>query len=329
MIITSKKLIDLKKDLTDVSKKPISEDGNFGIVYKGIFHKRRHGHDEQLECAIKRLKAKELTNKDLQNIHREIQSQYSLKYPSILELYGFYIPFCEVGKCTIVTPYMRNGSLHRILQKEARHQAPHDWTNTTRAINIFGIAAGMCYMHQKKVLHRDLKTDNILVDDDFYPKICDFGCSKIIKDGLDEIIQSTNCGTPVYMAPELILGEDYNSKIDVFAYAMILYELFALYPAYEDPHSPHKFAYLQNIVDGKRPKLDGRFPDFFKELITKCWAQNPEERPSFVEIVKSMLTAYRNNEIFKAGDIEREFFDDYAKEALKSLDLDEIPDLDF
>lgn len=213
MILSSKKLIDPKKDLTDISKTPISEDGNFGVVYKGIFHKKRHGHDEQYQCAIKKLKAKELTADDLLHIHREITSQDSLKYLSILPLYGFYIPFCNVGKCTIVTPYMKNGSLHRILQKESRHQAPHDWTDTTRAINIFGIAAGMCYMHQKRVLHRDLKTDNILVDDDFYPKICDFGCSKIIQAGLDEIVHTTNCGTPVYMAPEIILGKNITQKL--------------------------------------------------------------------------------------------------------------------
>ncbi len=329
MILAAKKLIDPKKDLTDISVNPISKDGNFGVVYKGVYHKRKHGKDEEFDCAIKKLKSQPITPKEYEEIYREISAQNLLSHPALLPLYGFYIPFCQKGKCTIVTPFMENGSLHRLLQKEIKSQAPKGWNDTTRAINIFGIAAGMCYMHQQKMLHRDLKTDNILLDNDLYPQICDFGCTKVFEEGLEAIVTATILGTPVYMAPELLNGEDYNSKVDVFAYAMILYELIALYPAYEDPHNPRGFKFMQTISEGKRPKLDKRFSDFFKNLIEDCWAHKPGDRPPFVEIIKRILTAYKNEEIFIEGEIDRDVFNTYVQKAIKPLNLDEVPDIDF
>lgn len=329
MISTYNKLIDPKKDLTDVSKQPISRDGNFGLVYKGVYHKRRHNKDTQYICAIKKLKSDCIKTEDYNTLYREVSSQNALKHVALLPLLGFYLPFCNIGKCTIVTPFMEHGSLHKLLNKEFHSQAPHEWTDTTRAINIFGIAAGMCYMHQRQMLHRDLKTDNILLDDNYYPKICDFGCSKIFEYGLNDIVTATNCGTPVYMAPELLLDQPYNSKVDVFAYAMVLYELIALQPAYEDPRNPHGFNFLNNIMNGNRPKLDKRFSEFFKKLISDCWAQNPNERPSFVEILRTMLAAYKDGSIFKDGTVETDVLDVYIQDALEPLHLDEDPAFDF
>ena len=77
----------------------------------------------------------------------------------------------------IVTSYMSNGSLDKILNKCRKSLTPTEFTSTKKYIILIGVALGMKYLHNKGIIHRDLKTGNILLDDDFNPRICDFGCS--------------------------------------------------------------------------------------------------------------------------------------------------------
>ncbi|KAK8890780.1 hypothetical protein M9Y10_027979 [Tritrichomonas musculus] len=322
MNIISTKLINLKKNLFDISKTPISSEGAYGVVYKGKFKTRIHHEDVVIDCAIKYMRTKNSFQQDFELFTREVSNQMSLKHPALLELLGHYIPFCNVGKLTIVTPFMKNGSLCKVLADEKKSSAPHEWTETTRAINIIGIAAGLCYMHQKNLIHRDLKPDNILLDDKFYPKICDFGFSKIFEEGLEAIVNATYLGTQIYMAPELITSKGCNSKIDVFSYALILYELFVQETAFESSKNKNVHTYLECVVNGTRPNIknDGRFPPFFQSLIDDCWAQDPKDRPSFNKILSSILEAYKNEEIFDSSTVDRDEIDEYILDAIENLD---------
>lgn len=104
--------------------------------------------------------------------------------------------------------YMPNGSLGSLFNKIRKKQTNQNFSSTKKYIIIIGIALGMKYLHYKGIIHRDLKPDNVLLDINFHPKICDFGCSKTSNDEIFDIVLNTSEGTPIYMAPE-IFNDDF------------------------------------------------------------------------------------------------------------------------
>lgn len=315
-----RKLINVKEDLSHISALPIGDPCGFGVVHKGKFHKRHKDGDELIDCAIKYIKSKGNFNEDFELFHRELQTQNLIKHPSLLPLLGFSLPFCGVGKLTLVTPLMKNGSLRTILDNEKLALAPYEWNDIKRIITIIGTAAGLCRMHQENLVHRDIKPANILFDENFYPKICDFGLSKIFEEGLDEMLQRTNCGTESYMAPELFFGDKkYNSKVDVFSYGLVLYEIFTT-ETFSQRLKKERKTYVGALSSGYRPDLskDERFSPFFANLINDCWATNPESRPSFNMIISLLLKAYEDEELISRDtDI-----DDYIIDTVECLGFD-------
>jgi ankyrin repeat protein len=127
-------------------------------------------------------------------------------------------------------------------------------------------------------VHRDLKSPNILLDENYEPKIADLGLAKLVNEGE---VQTTKVGSYPWMAPEVLSSNFYNEKADIYSFAMILYELATLrYPFVEC--RPTEIA--GRVLSGKRPALDG-VPPQIAALIARCWKQNPRERPSFAEII--------------------------------------------
>ncbi|KAL8613026.1 hypothetical protein ACOMHN_008795 [Nucella lapillus] len=155
------------------------------------------------------------------------------------------------------------------------------------------ICSAICYLHNKGIVHRDLKPDNILLTDDMVVKITDVGLAKPAKD-----IVNTVAGTPVYMAPEVLLQKgQYDMKVDIYSLAIILWELWYGQDA-ADHISSHLFRRLEDAVkDGLRPSvtLANKPPDDWLKLIQSGWEFHAERRPHSREFC--------------------EFFDDFLKHA--------------
>ena len=179
----------------------------------------------------------------------------------------------------LVTKFMRNRDLEVVLAQEFASKPPAGWDATAKSKCVFGIAAGMAFLHSKKIIHRDLRPRSVLLDDDFEPVISNFDSATVV----DTELESDGC--VLFIAPEIFLGEAYDEKADVYAFAVLLWHMF-------DDHvilgykSPFRFARL--VTSGKRLPLGKKVPGFYRDLICLCWHQDPKARPSFVEIVEHL-----------------------------------------
>ena len=233
-------------------------------------------------------------------------------HPLILPLVGFGVcpsPF-------LVTKYMRNGDLAQVLGQEFASKPPAGWGATAKSKCVFGIAAGMAFLHFKEIVHRDLKPDNVFLDDDFEPVISDASCSAT--DDIAELLDMA--GTPLFMAPEVLSGDVYDKKVDVYSFSVLLYLLFNQKPSFEDGHERRTcffvFHFMHTIVSGGRFARGDNIPDFYWDLICKCWSQDPKDRPSFVEIVEH-LRSHTSEYALDGSDLS--LVRAYEKQVLESI----------
>ena len=227
-----------------------------------------------------------LTDEDQIIFFSEIETLSVIKNPAVLGLVGFNLQnFSKESYPTIITEYMPNDSLRKILESEQHSLAPHDWTITKKYINLLGISLGMQYLHQKNIVHRDLKPENILLDEYFYPHICDFGFSKLLDGKLSQNLMKSGVGTSLYMAPEILLEKEYNFNVDIYSFSLIAYEI----NTGQDPTVEGNFlTFMNNVTKGKRPDLSIIRNKKIQKFLEKCWSNDPNERPTFQEIVETL-----------------------------------------
>ena len=226
--------------------------------------------------AMKQLVNQTFNMKLLEMFQREVEIYASMKHFAILSFAGVSIkpPFC------ILTDFMSGNSLYYRL-----HHEPY-LEPTKLTIIALGVACGLQYMHENNIIHRDIKSLNILLDADDYPKICDFGMSRKMPEDLS--LMSHAVGTLRWNAPEIIRYEKYNQKIDVYSYGMILWELLTRQVPFSS--IPNDAYIIFAIVNKKkRPLIPSDCPQNLSQLIELCWRENPDERPEMKTIVKLFL----------------------------------------
>ena len=156
----------------------------------------------------------------------EIQVLSKVDHPMILRFIGYCLNNFDSNPFpAIITEFLPNGSLNDEIKISINGIASDEWTSTSKYIILLGISLGMNYLHLKHIVHRDLKPTNILIDENYYPKICDFGFSKITEKELNQIKMSSYLGTPLYIAPEILSHESYTYKVDIYSFALIACEI--------------------------------------------------------------------------------------------------------
>ena len=149
----------------------------------------------------------------------------------------------------------------------------------------YQIAKGMAYLHALDIIHRDLCSLNVMVDDEFNARITNFANSRFLPQ--DTFIMTNNpCSSSDFTAPELYTADVYEMPVDVFAFSGILYELLTGKRPFEGNSSSEITLLLQQRI---RPRLTNASDDL-KDLICSCWSQEPKKRPSFAAILDIMLT---------------------------------------
>ena len=204
------------------------------------------------------------------------------EHPNIISFYGFAQNYPEK---IIVTALAENGSLYNYL-----HEKRETPTLEQSLVWAKQIAYGMAYMHQLDLVHRDLKSSNVLFTDDMTAQICDFGTSRTMK---NTTIPSKTAGTYRWMAPEVAKMDDTNKSCDIFSYSIVVWELIE----HEIPfrQCPTDVTASLCILNDERPCITSpAWPQFLIDLVQVGWSANPQERPTFFDI----LTSLKNKVLF-------------------------------
>jgi len=224
------------------------------------------------------------------SLAKEIEVLENLNHKNIVQLkgYGQYTKG-DTQRLFIVYEYLSGGTLGEKIWKARRmHQAGRqvkfDMSDALKYALM--ISKGMEFLHLNKITHRDLKPDNLVFGSDGELKIVDFSLSAQIPDDVaysTQTYQMTgNTGTPRYMAPEVAKQQPYNSKVDVYSFTMILWEMLTLKPPFG--HMSMKSFRKSVIFGNQRPKIDSKWPEELKELLVQGWSTDINKRPNFKQI---------------------------------------------
>jgi serine/threonine protein kinase len=225
---------------------------------------------------------KKLFRADELHYEREVQNAASFTHPTILPVIGC-TQFCEHP--IMILPWMEGGSLQSVIDEVAKGNPPDWWTFAAKLIILFGVAVGVRTLHDRRVMHRDLKPGNVLLDGNHEPKLSDFGCSKTAPVGATQENTADGIGTASYLAPEVINGEPHDFGVDVFSFGMTMYAVLAG----RDPFPGlQPFPVMRRIVDGKRPDFPADTPAPLVSLAKRCWDGDRTQRPKFQEIIAAL-----------------------------------------
>nr|XP_039262213.1 mitogen-activated protein kinase kinase kinase 13-B-like isoform X1 [Styela clava] len=264
--ILSKPALDASKDTWEIPFESIEDLEWVGSGAQGAVF---HGKYNNKSVAVKKVKHLEETSK--------IAEFRKFKHENVVSFIGI----CSQPPCyCIIMEYCTQGQLYEVLRSQ--RQIPPtlmlDWSTH--------IACGMSYLHLHKVIHRDLKSPNILITDKDVLKISDFGTSKKWE---DQSTKMSFAGTVAWMAPEVIRNEPVSEKVDLWSYGVILWELLTGEIPYLDVDSS---AIIWGVgSDSMSLPVPTTCPEGFKLLLRQCWSSKSQNRPSFNQVLRHLEIA--------------------------------------
>ncbi|XP_053814651.1 serine/threonine-protein kinase Nek11 isoform X2 [Vidua chalybeata] len=247
--------------------------GSFGSVYLVNDRKAKQGEELKVlkEISVGNLKPNETVEANL-----EAQLLSKLDHPAIVK---FYASFVERDSFCIITEYCEGGDLDFKIQE---YKDSGKMFTQSQIIDWFiQLLLGVNYMHERRILHRDLKAKNIFLKDNLL-KIGDFGVSCLLMGSCD--LATTFTGTPYYMSPEVLKHQGYNTKSDIWSLGCILYEMCCMNHAFTGQNF---LSVVLKIVEGETPSLPDRYPSKLNAVLCSMLCKNPSLRPAAAEILKS------------------------------------------
>ncbi|XXG88696.1 hypothetical protein AAC387_Pa12g0878 [Persea americana] len=270
--------------------------GGFGTVYKGIF-------DDGTVVAIKRMEASVINNQALNEFQAEIEVLSKVRHRHLVSLLAYFI---EGSERLLVYEYMPQGALSRhLFQWKSQKLEPLSWM---QRLNIaLDVARGLEYLHgfaHQSFIHRDLKSSNILLCNDYRAKISDFGLVKNALDGKTSIAATRLAGTFGYLAPEYAVTGKVTTKADVFSFGVVLMELITGLRAIDDSR-PEESRYLAEwfwrirlnedklkaAVDSTLYVMEETYNNILivAELAVQCTMRDPNQRPDMGHVVNVLV----------------------------------------
>ncbi|EFJ44386.1 hypothetical protein VOLCADRAFT_64912 [Volvox carteri f. nagariensis] len=265
---------DWEIDITQLHIEAKIASGAFSNLYKGTYCGQ--------EVAVKILKDVHDDSSQYQEFLQEVSIMRKVRHKNVVQF---------IGACTrkpnlcIVFEYMSGGSVYDYIRREGP-------LKLSAILKLAAdVARGMDYLHQRKIIHRDLKAANLLMDENAIVKIADFGVARVIE---SSGCMTAETGTYRWMAPEVIEHKPYDEKADVFSFGIILWELLTCKAGGAVPYSdmtPLQAA-VGVVQKGLRPGIPLNCPLPLAELMEACWAGNPVQRPSFRELAPRLQALF-------------------------------------
>ncbi|KAG4970841.1 hypothetical protein JHK85_037262 [Glycine max] len=277
--------------------------GTFGTVHRGIYDGQdvavklldwgEEGHRSDAEIASLRAA-----------FTQEVAVWHKLEHPNVTKFIGATMGTSELqiqtenghigmpsNVCCVVVEYCPGGALKSYLIKNRRRKLAFKVV-VQLALDL---ARGLSYLHTKKIVHRDVKTENMLLDKTRTLKIADFGVARIEASNPHDMTGET--GTLGYMAPEVLNGNPYNRKCDVYSFGICLWEIYCC----DMPYPDLSFSEVTSAVvrQNLRPEIPRCCPSALANVMKRCWDANPDKRPEMDEVV-TMLEAIDTS---KGGDV--------------------------
>ncbi|XP_027339916.1 probable serine/threonine-protein kinase SIS8 isoform X1 [Abrus precatorius] len=244
--------------------------GSYGEVYRGEWH--------GTEVAVKRFLDQDISGESLEEFKSEVQIMKRLRHPNVVLFMG---AVTRPPNLSIVTEFLPRGSLYRLIHR------PNNQLDERRRLRMaLDAARGMNYLHNctPVIVHRDLKSPNLLVDKNWVVKVCDFGLSRMKNSTF--LSSRSTAGTAEWMAPEVLRSELSDEKCDVYSYGVILWELSTL----QQPWGGMNPMQVVGAVGFQHRRLD--IPDnmdpAIADIIRQCWQTDPKLRPTFAEIMAAL-----------------------------------------
>ncbi|KAL6268889.1 hypothetical protein ACE6H2_025800 [Prunus campanulata] len=256
--------------------------GGFGTVHKGIYDGR--------EVAVKMLEWREdgQTKAEIASLKKDFRQEVSiwhkLDHPNITKCIG---ATTDTDSASVITEYLSGGTLKAFLIQHRKKKLP---LKTVKRLAV-DLAKGLSYLHSKNIVHRDVKTENVLLDKDGRVKIADFGVARLEASNLVEMTGYT--GTPGYMAPEVLESKPYNRKCDVYSFGICLWEMYCC----DMPYPNITFSELTSAVVYKnlRPEIPKHCPSSLAKVMKQCWDVEPKRRPEMEEVVSMLESINTSN----------------------------------
>lgn len=280
-------------DLSKLDMKNVIAHGTYGTVYRGVYD----GQDvavKVLDWGEDGIATTAETAALRASFRQEVAVWHKLGHPNVTKFVGASMGTSNLKipsrttiddhnslpsrACCVVVEYLPGGTLKNFLIRNRKKKL---------AFKIIiqlalDLSRGLNYLHSKKIVHRDVKTENMLLDAHRTLKIADFGVARVEAQNPRDMTGET--GTLGYMAPEVLDGKPYNRKCDVYSFGICLWETYCC----DMPYPDLSFAEVSSAVvrQNLRPEIPRCCPSSLASVMRKCWDANPDKRPEMEEVVR-------------------------------------------
>ncbi|XP_072575804.1 serine/threonine-protein kinase Nek1 isoform X15 [Vulpes vulpes] len=264
-------------------------EGSFG---KAILVKST---EDDRQYVIKEINISRMSNKEREESRREVAVLANMKHPNIVQ---YRESFEENGSLYIVMDYCEGGDLFKRInaQKGILFQEDQilDW--------FVQICLALKHVHDRKILHRDIKSQNIFLTKDGTVQLGDFGIARVLNSTVE--LARTCIGTPYYLSPEICENKPYNNKSDIWALGCVLYEMCTLKHAFEAGNMKNL---VLKIISGSFPPVSLHYSYDLRNLLSQLFKRNPRDRPSVNSILEKGFIAKRIEKFLSPQLIAEEF----------------------
>ncbi|XP_040281993.1 serine/threonine-protein kinase Nek5 isoform X2 [Bufo bufo] len=274
---------------------------NFEIIRmigEGAFGKAflAKGKNDNIPCVIKEVNLSKMARKEKEASHKEVTLLAKMNHPNIVK---FFASVEENNNLYIVMEYCDGGDLMKRIDQQRGVLFNED-----QILNWFvQISLGLKHIHDRKVLHRDIKAQNIfLANNGTLPKLGDFGIARMMNNTME--LARTCVGTPYYLSPEICENRPYNNKTDIWSLGCVLYELCTLKHPFEDNNLRQL---VLRICRGRYEPLSPKYSYDLRALISQLFKISPRDRPSITSILKKPFLERRIPHFLSPKLMEEEF----------------------